>query len=301
MLCFLWGSVVVVRKALSYGSNSLAAYPTFVRGQSRVCILKKRAGIMRAFLLLVFFLVSSAHALVLEKLIQDGTLETTLKNKRIGYYVGSFDPLHKGHEAVAQLPMKKGLCDLVIIYPAWGGDFYKTRIDVNLRHDMVFSVFRNHPTVIVTRLTPKDLQAVLTVSDISKVKNKRVVKPAFERMKFIGVIGSDTALWLDSNEKAFSAFMTGIQIPEKYQTQTLGGLMALPAESFIVALREGDDLSSLKGKIRDREIFAVIESEYERTLSSTAVKKALKKGKPITPMVSTPVLEIIEKHGLYKQ
>lgn len=144
---------------------------------------------MRAFLLLVCFLVSSAHALVLEKLIQDGTLEETLKNKRIGYYVGSFDPLHKGHEAVAQLPMKKGLCDLMIIYPAWGGDSYKNRIDVNLRHDMVFSVFQDHPRVIVTRLTPKDLQKVLTVPAFSKVKDKLVVNPAFEGVKFIGVIG----------------------------------------------------------------------------------------------------------------
>jgi len=94
--------------------------------------------------------------------------------------------------------------------------------------------------------------------------------------------------------------MTGIQIPEKYQAHTLGGLMALPTESFIVALREGDDLSPLKGKIRDREILAVIESEYERTLSSTTTKKALKEGKSITSMVSTSVLEIIEKHRLYQ-
>lgn len=255
---------------------------------------------MRVLLLVVCLWISSAQALVLENLIQNGTLEETLKNKRIGYYVGSFDPLHKGHEAVAQMPMQKGLCDLVIIYPAWGGDSYKNRIDVSLRHDMVFSIFQDHPTVIVTRLTPKDLQEALTIPDLSKVKDKPVVKPAFEGMEFIGVIGSDTALWLEPNEKAFSAFMTGIQIPKKYQTHTLGGLMALPAESFIVALREGDDLGPLKGKIRDREILAVIESEHERTLSSTAVKKALKKGEPITSMVNAPVLEIIERHGLYQ-
>lgn len=255
---------------------------------------------MRMFLLLVCLCVSSAQALVLEDLIQNGTLETTLKNKRIGYYVGSFDPLHKGHEAVAQLPMKKGLCDLVIIYPAWGGDSYKTRVNVNLRHDMVFSVFQDHPTVIVTRLSPKDLQDKLTVPTFLKVKDKTIVKPAFEGVEFIGIVGSDTALSLAPNEKALSTFMTGLQISEKYQTHTLGGLMALPAESFIVTLREGDDLSSLNGKIRDRKILAVIESEQEQTLSSTAVKKALKKGVSITPMVSEPVIEIIKKHGLYQ-
>jgi len=256
---------------------------------------------MRLFLSLVFLWTSSAQALVLEDLIQSGTLETTLKNKKIGYYVGSFDPLHKGHEAVAVLPIQQGLCDLVIIYPAWGGDSFKARADVSVRHDMLFSVFQDHPTVIVTRLTPKELQARLTVSDTTKkVKNKPAVKPAFEEMSFIGIIGSDTALKLGPNEEASSSFMTGIQIPEKYQTHTLGGLMALPVDSFIVALREGDDLSVLKGNIREKEILATLESKKEKTLSSTAVKKALTKGNSIHSMVSEPVIKIIEKQGLYR-
>ncbi len=256
---------------------------------------------MRLFLFLVFLWTSSVQALVLENLIQNGTLETTLKNKKIGYYVGSFDPLHKGHEAVAALPVQQGLCDLVIIYPAWGGDSFKARADISTRLDMLFSVFRDHPTIIVTRLTPKELQARLTVPDVTKnVKNQPLVKPAFEGMLFIGIVGSDTALKLEPNEKASFGFMTGIQIPEKYQTHTLGGLMALPVDSFIVALREGDDLSVLKGKIREREILATLESEKEKTFSSTAVKKALNTGSSIRLIVSGPVIEIIEKQGLYR-
>jgi nicotinic acid mononucleotide adenylyltransferase len=76
--------------------------------------------------------------------------------------------------------------------------------------------------------------------------------------------------------------------------------MALPVESFIVALREGDDLTPLKEKVGKRAILAVIASENERTLSSTAVKKALKQRKSINSMVSHPVIEIIEKYGLYR-
>ncbi len=256
---------------------------------------------MRLFLFLVCLWTSSAYALVLEDIIQNGTLETTLKNKKIGYYMGSFDPPHKGHEAVAALPIQHGLCDFVIIYPAWGGDSHKTRVDVTLRQDMLFSVFQDHPAIIVTRLTPKELQTKLTVPDSSKkVRNKPAVKPAFDGMSFIGIIGSDTALYLEPNEKAASSFMTGIQIPMKYQTHTLGGLMALPVDSFIVVLREGDDLSVLNGKIRERDILATLETEKERALSSSAIKKALIKGIPIHSMVSKSVREIIEKQRLYR-
>ena len=76
--------------------------------------------------------------------------------------------------------------------------------------------------------------------------------------------------------------------------------MALPVDSFIVALREGDDLSVLKGNIREKEILATLESKKEKTLSSTAVKKALTKGNSIHSMVSEPVIKIIEKQGLYR-
>jgi len=210
---------------------------------------------------------ASAQALVLEDLIANGTLETTLQNKKIGYYLGSFDPLHKGHEVVAKLPIKQKLCDFVLIYPAWGGDSYKTRADVSLRLDMLYAVFATHPKIIVTRLPPKKLQTTLTVpanlspSVIIKEQPQIIVKPAFVGTSFIGIIGSDTALGLAPNEDAAATFMTGIQIAKKYQTHTLGGCMALPVKTFIVAIRAGDDLSLLYGKVRNRKIIAIIDGD----------------------------------------
>jgi FAD synthase len=41
------------------------------------------------------------EALVLEDLAKNGMLESTLSYKKVGYYLGSFDPLHRGHEAIA--------------------------------------------------------------------------------------------------------------------------------------------------------------------------------------------------------
>lgn len=244
---------------------------------------------------------TASHALILEDLIQTGTLEPTLQSKNVCYYLGSFDPLHKGHEAVAKLPIKQGLCNYVLIYPSWGGDSWKERADVNARLEMLFAVFKDHPKIIVTQLKPKDLQLTLTVPALKiTTNNKPTVKPAFVETKFIGLIGSDTALSLGANKEAASTFMAGIEIPTKYAAHTLGGCMALPVNSFIVAMRAHDDLTSLNGKVHNREIVAVIESENEQIVSSTRVKKELKQGHNISTMLSKPVIEIITKYGLYK-
>jgi nicotinic acid mononucleotide adenylyltransferase len=259
--------------------------------------------IIGIFLSLSIF-ISNAKALVLEDLIAQGKLAATFSSKKIGFYVGSFDPIHLGHEKLATTPIQQNLCDYVLVYPAWGGDSYKNRADTRYRHDMVFSVFKDHPTVIVTRLPPQEMQRQLTKpSMIKSPDGKPLVEPAFPEMKFIGIVGSDVAILMakPDSAKALSAFMTGIEIPEKYHNHTLGGLMALPADSFIVSMRKGDDLSTLDNSIKDRPIIAVITSEAEIAISSTAVKNTLKQAQSIDSMVSAHVAKIIQDNELYKQ
>lgn len=252
-------------------------------------------------LALVLALISPTNALVLEDLIEKSNIETTLSHKKVGYYVGSFDPLHLGHEDVANLPIQNGLCDYVLIYPAWGGDNYKKRVDIKLRHDMVFSAFADHPKIIVTRLSPQDMQRQLTKSsDHKSLEGKPLVEVAIPGLEFIGIVGSDTALSYQEKPDTARVLMTGLQIHEKYLNSTLGGLMALPAKTFIVAMRTGDDITHLNNRIIDRPIIAIIKSEKEQSLSSTGVKKALKAGESIDYVVSPDVAKIIRENGLYQ-
>jgi nicotinic acid mononucleotide adenylyltransferase len=74
----------------------------------------------------------------------------------------------------------------------------------------------------------------------------------------------------------------------------------LPVDTFIVAQREGDDLTSLKGKVGDRPILAIIQSTAHKHASSTLVKKTLKEHKPIDQMVDAAVIKIIEEDRLYQ-
>ncbi|RUP39554.1 MAG: hypothetical protein EKK63_09610 [Acinetobacter sp.] len=264
----------------------------------------KGKGVLKIKLILTMIVciyASIAHALVLEDLVQDGKLESTLSQKKIGYYIGSFDPLHLGHEDVVNQILEQNLCDYVLIYPAWGGDEYKNRTDVQVRLEMLFAAFANHPKVIVTKLTPTELQGALMKRDESLVAGKPSVKTKLIGTEYIGVIGSDTALETSKDLKKLSVFMRGMQIPEKYKEHTIGGIIAIPVQSFIVSIRAGDSIDSLKGVFSDRPVIKTISTDYI-DLSSTKVRKIIKNGSALDKsFVSQGVKEIIEKYGLYRE
>ncbi len=224
--------------------------------------------------------MSSVEAVLLD----DSYDLSELDGKRVGYYIGSFDPIHLGHEHVIEAALKEGHVDVVLIYPVPGGDSFKNRTDWPIRKQMIASVYHNHPEVLWTDWTPKELQDRW---------GERVV---------VGIIGSDVVtqeLMSDDpekREKYQKVFMRGIPLEEKHYDDTVGALTALCAESFVVALRGEVDLSYLKGGIGDREIVSFIQSSGD---SSTAVRKAIAEGKPFEHLVSFPVALIIKELGLY--
>jgi len=58
-----------------------------------------------------------AWPVVLEDLPR-GKLFRLLSGKTVGFYIGSFDPLHKGHEQIVSNALTQKLVDYVLIYPA---------------------------------------------------------------------------------------------------------------------------------------------------------------------------------------
>lgn len=207
-----------------------------------------------------------------------------LKGSKLGYYLGSFDPLHLGHQHVIEKALSSGL-DYILIYPVPGGDTYKNRVSLDLRLQMVASVYKDHPRVLFTSWTPKELQERLSSLDL----------------EIVGVIGSDvvtdTLMSTDPlTEKKRRIFMRGIPLEERHYTDTIGALMALRADSFLVALRGDVDLSHLNGYVHDRPICGFIPST---TISSTEAKKAIQSREPFHHYFSPSVYQIILEEKLY--
>ncbi len=233
--------------------------------------------------------------MLLEDLMRNNKLQSTLQNKKVGYYFGSFDPFHKGHEEVAKSVLRENLCDYVVIYPAWGGDSYKKRASVDQRLDMLFALFKDHPNIIVTRYPPKELQDALT----KKISRKRV-EPKFEGLRFFGVVGSDLALNLPPDKATSLEFMSGEVITYEYENYTWDGCIALPVSSFIVCIRIGDDLSPLQGMAGGRKIVSTITLKQYGDVSSTFIKNLIKNQQSTDKWLSEQVIQIIKENKLYQ-
>ncbi len=248
---------------------------------------------MRNIIIISIFVFLVATILFFPSFIKASVLDDkfdleSLKGKKIGYYVGSFDPIHLGHQNVIETALNEKYVDYVLIYPAPGGDTFKNRNELSIRQKLIASIYKNNPKVLITYWTPKELQDKFfkITSDI----------------EVIGIIGSDVILERlmgpdkELSEKYQKVFMRGLPIPEKHYEDTVGGIMALKANSFIVALRGDIDLTHLNGKVNDRPIKAFIHSS---DISSTKIRNAIKEDKDFQQFISTEVGTIIKQEGLY--
>lgn len=243
-------------------------------------------------ILLILFSIRSAHALVLEKLAKQDSLQQTLSNKKICFYPGSFDPPHQGHVTTARSALQ--YCDFVLVYPSWGADYDKNRTEVKIRIEMLFALFADDQQIIVTAFTPVQLQQALT-----KENGSSVFRVPLYGAKFIAIVGSDNALKSWQYSPPNFSFMKGQKIPMQYAAHTFGGLMALPIESFIVAIRENQNIDALGGKIDGRDIIGVLHNDSSQALSSSQIRNSIQTSATILQSVDQRVMQIIAEHQLY--
>lgn len=236
-------------------------------------------------LLVIFcFLLSPATSLYLEKINI-----SSLKNTRIAYYPGSFDPLHLGHKTVIQTVLDKGLADYVFIYALPDSDRTKNRTPFALRFAMLESIYKEQPKVLITNLMPADMQEKLS--------------PLFQDIQFSVVLGSDIVNEYVNKSEYDSIWMQGVPIkqnkPEHANTST-GAIMAIPATQVIAFNREGEDLSYVGTTYKCRPL-TILTTPANADLSSTFARLAVREGRDLDGIVPTEVKKIIQENGLYKQ
>ena len=206
-----------------------------------------------------------------------------LKGKQVGYYTGSFDPFHINHQHIVREALNH--VDYVLVYPAPGQDKYKQRTDFAIRLKMIEGLYDIHPRVLYTSWTPKELQ--------DKLVNLQV----------IAILGSDTIEeTLESQntgfrEQCYKVMYQGCLVPEEHENDAVGALMAFRAKAFIVAARDGSDLSRFEGSVGHWPILATIEDPI--SLSSTRIRNRIARGEDFAQLVPYNVQSLIKEKGLY--
>jgi phosphopantetheine adenylyltransferase len=197
------------------------------------------------------------------------------KISRLGYFLGSFDPLHNGHREVVNIVLDKKLCDAVFIYCVRGESSYKHRSDFFLRTKRCEEAFSGIKNTIVSYLSPIEIQQKLTICKHGRAKIK------FDSLKISGIIGSDIAINLETENKNTKIekirlqrqkdYMEGIIIDNSSGDSVLC-VTSLPASDFIVALRENHKQNDIAHTVCGREVRSIIDVEQHRYASSSRIR-----------------------------
>lgn len=194
--------------------------------------------------------------------------------KKFGYFLGSFDPLHKGHITVVDTILNNNICDVVMVYCVNGKSTYKQRSDFYLRTAACEKTFLQTPNVIISYMNPLQIQKKLTVNVGKFVKYK------FDKMKISCIIGSDIVINLEfknRNEnleairlKRQKDYMSG-QVISDY-SDSLVCVTGLPADDFIVALRRNHKKNDIPTVICGRTVSSIIDTNKYRFVSSSLIR-----------------------------
>ncbi len=203
--------------------------------------------------------------------------------KNLGYFLGSFDPLHTGHTEVIKIILRKKLCDAVFVYCVQGKSSWKHRSDFHSRTQLCELKLANTEGVILSYLSPIEVQKYLTTAtQLPKNNNKCHLVSRFSRIT--AIIGADVACDLEHPNKNSKIekirqqrqndFMMGIPLSESF-CDSIACSIALPADDFIVALRENYNISDIPTSVCKRKVRAIIDTGTYRNISSSKIKRCL--------------------------
>ena len=189
---------------------------------------------------------------------------------RIGILGGTFDPIHKGHLALAHAALKQLRLDRVFFVPAYRHPLRQKESFVSAspkaRLQMVKLAVRGNPKFKVSDCELKRKGVSYTV-DTLRFFRRRYPKPH----ELFFVTGGDWGKRLD-------------------QWKDIRIIFSLA--HFVVAKRPGFDIRKLPEGIQALDFRPL-------KISSTQIRRQLLKGKSLEPFIPKIVVHYIKKHKLY--
>jgi len=128
----------------------------------------------------------------------DQGTENHLK-KRIGIYSGSFNPIHLGHQKIAEHLIENQLVDEVwfVVSPCNPLKNQSDLIDEYVRLDMLMLAIQNHPG-----FKASDVEFTMPIPSYS-IDTLHELESQFPDYQFVLIIGSDNALVFDQWKNPF--------------------------------------------------------------------------------------------------
>jgi len=191
--------------------------------------------------------------------------------RRIGIYSGSFNPIHIGHQKLAQYLIDNQLVDEVwfVVSPCNPLKKQEEVIDEYIRLEMLLMAIKQQPD-----FKASDIEFTMPVPSYS-IDTLHVLTSQYPDYSFVLIIGSDNALVFDQ---------------WKDYTQLLNEYPVL------VYPRHGYDVESVTGKYPQ---MTILQSPYF-DISSTQIRQFIVQKKDVSPWLHPSVCQFINENNLYR-
>ena len=214
--------------------------------------------------------------------------------KRIAFYGGSFDPVHKGHLAIAHALVEQFELDEFILIPAFHAP-HKIRLKPTSAYDryaMLCIATRDMPTVNVSKIEIEMPEKPYSVETLTRLKNK------FSNDQIFFVIGADS--WMDIRtwrEWQSVLLMTSIIVMTRPGYEIGFDHVTDEIRGRIIDLRSRR-AENQKPKTKDQAIF--ITDAVNLDISATEIRRRIREGDGSwRDDVPPEVANYIEKYQIY--
>lgn len=186
--------------------------------------------------------------------------------KKIGLYVGSFDPVHLGHMKIASYLTENKYVDEVLIVPT-GNYWHKSNLTEITHRINMLKLIETDKVIIDYEFS--SYECTYQIIDALKLKYDKAVSL---------IIGAD-------NLEKFNLWDNYDSILEN---------------KVIVINRDGIDASKYIDTYEEKDSFIVVDGLEEMNISSTVIRNKIINNEDISNLVDERVSKYIKKNNLYK-
>ncbi len=189
---------------------------------------------------------------------------------RIGIFGGAFDPIHKGHLALAEAALREFALSELFFIPARQAPLKASNSNPtpdDLRYRMVEESIKQNSRLKISDVEMKREGISYTIDTLKEFRKK--FPPPNKLFLFVGGDwGSRLHEWKNIDE-IFSLCQ------------------------FVIAARPGFQKSGLPKEVQFLDFMPI-------DISATKIRKLIQKDEPVNAWIPSPALQTIQKYGLYK-
>jgi len=212
------------------------------------------------------------------------------KNRKIGIMGGTFDPVHKGHLAIAHMALERCQLDEILFIPAFSPP-HKDRILTSFSHRvaMLEAALEHVDRMAISILEAERSTPSYTVETLMQLHHR------LQSSSFYLIMGADMfteiEMWYRYRElftlaNIIVAARPGISSDRvASQVEALPGMFCFDAEQQLWCRDDGARIYYCP--------------DVAESISSSDVRMRLSQGLSVAAYLTPPVREYIQRHGLY--